>query len=135
MQVSEIMHKGIVSVNVNDTVKKVAELMKDEDVGAIPVMEKDRPVGFVTDRDIVVSCVAEGHSIDEPIANSMTKNIISVKEGQEVEEVARLMEENQVSRVLVVDNQQQPVGMVSLKDLSEGDEDLSEEALTRIKSS
>lgn len=133
MQVSEVMHKGIVSVNINDSVKRVAELMKQEDVGAIPVCENEKPVGIVTDRDIVISCVAEGYNLDEPISHAMSEKIISVRPDQDVEEASRLMQENQVSRILVVDEKQKPLGMVSLQDLSLEDEDLSAETVSRIK--
>ena len=134
MQVSEIMHKGIVTANINDSVKKVAELMKNEDIGALPVMEENKPVGFVTDRDIVISCIAEGYDIEKSISHAMSENIISVKEDEEIEEVNRLMQKNQISRVLVVDEQEQPIGIVSLKDIASlQDEDLSGETVTRIK--
>lgn len=133
MQVSEIMHKGIVSVNVNESVRKVAQLMKQEDIGAIPVLDKDKPVGFVTDRDIVISCVAEGYNLDEPISHAMSDEIVSVTEDQDIKEASRLMSEKQISRILVVDKAQKPVGIVSLKDLTQEDEDISEETLTNIK--
>ena len=133
MQISEVMHKGIVCVNRNDSIRRAAELMKSEDVGALPVLEQDRPVGFVTDRDIVISCVAEGGDFNAPVEKAMTENIVSITEEKDVEEASRLMQENKVSRILVVDKDNHPVGMVSLKDLSLEDEDLSAETVTRIK--
>jgi CBS domain-containing protein len=133
MQVSEVMSKGIVSVNIDDTVKKVAELMKREDVGGIPVMEGNRPVGFVTDRDIVISCVAEGYDLEQPIRKAMTREVFSVDQDQSVEEASRIMQQKKVSRILVIDKNQSPVGMVSLQDLSQEDEDLSAETVSRIK--
>lgn len=133
MQVSEVMSKGIVSANIDDSIKKVAEMMKQEDVGALPVLEDNKPVGFITDRDIVVSCIAEGDDLQQPIRKAMTKDVFSVTEDQDVQEASRLMQQHQVSRVLVMDKQRQPVGMVSLKDLSQEDEDLSAETVSQIK--
>lgn len=134
MLVSEIMHKGITTVNVNDSVRRVAELMRQEDIGAVPVLENNRPIGFVTDRDIVISCVAEGYSMDKPISHAMNEDVICVKEDQDIEEATRLMEENQVSRVLVVDDNERPIGMVSLHDLTEShDDEENAETLSRIK--
>lgn len=134
MQVSEIMHKGITTVNVNDSVRRVAELMRQEDIGAVPVLENNRPIGFVTDRDIVISCVAEGYSMDKPISHAMNKDVICVKEDQDIEEATRLMEENQVSRILVVDDNERPIGMISLHDLTEShDDEENAETLSRIK--
>lgn len=134
MQVSEIMHKGITTVNINDSVRRVAELMRQEDIGAVPVIENNKPVGFVTDRDIVISCVAEGYSMDKPISHAMSEDVICVKEDQDIEEATRLMEENQVSRILVLDDNERPVGMLSLHDLTEShDDEENAETLSRIK--
>ncbi|MBA2406069.1 MAG: CBS domain-containing protein [Bdellovibrionales bacterium] len=133
MQISEIMHQGIISVNINDTVKNVAAVMKAEDIGAVPVMEEGKPVGFVTDRDIVISCVAEGHSLDEPISHAMTDDLITIDCESEVHEASRMMRENKVSRLLVMEDEK-PIGMVSLQDLSSiDDEDLSGKTLNSIK--
>lgn len=123
MQVSEIMHKGIPAVNVKDSVRKVAELMRQEDVTAVPVLENGRPVGFVTDRDIVISCVAEGYSMDRPISHALSEDVICVKEHQDIEEATRLMEDNQVSRILVIDDNERPIGILSLHDLTESKND------------
>lgn len=134
MQVSEIMHKGVSTVNLNDSVRKVAELMRQEDVGAVPILENNKPIGIVTDRDIVVSCVAEGYSLDEPISHAMNEDIICVKENQDVEEASRLMKDNQISRVLVVDSSERPVGMVSLQDLTKAQDQRKQgEVLNQIK--
>lgn len=119
MQVNEVMHKGVISVNLNDTIKKVAQLMKEKDIGAIPVYDQSKPVGFVTDRDIVVSCVASGSSLDTPISNAMTEEIVSVHPDDDISEAARLMKEKQISRILVVDNNERPIGMLSLHDIVE----------------
>jgi CBS domain-containing protein len=135
MQISEIMHQGVITANINDTIKKVAGMMKEEDIGAIPILEDGKPVGFVTDRDIVISCVAEGRSLDEPISQAMTEDVICIDQGKDLEEASRIMQENKVSRLLVVDGNEKPVGMVSLQDLSESaeQEDLAGETLSGIK--
>lgn len=134
MQVSEVMHKGVACVNSHDSIRKVAQLMKDEDIGSVPVLENQKPVGFVTDRDIVISCVANGESIDEPISRAMTPSLFCVTENQEVEEATRIMQDNQVSRVVVVDKNQKPVGIVSLQDLSNfGFDELEADTLSGIK--
>lgn len=117
MQVSEVMHKGVSTVQIHDSIKKVAAIMKREDIGAVPVFKNERPVGFVTDRDIVISCVAEGHMGDDPISHAMRREIIYCKETDDITHAARLMREKQISRLLVVNDGQQPVGMITLHDL------------------
>ena len=84
MQVSEVMHKGVISVTSLDSIRKVAKLMKQENIGAIPVIERGNPVGFITDRDIVINCVASTCNLDGPITHAMTNKVISVKENQDV---------------------------------------------------
>lgn len=135
MQVSEVMHKGVNTVQIHDSIKKVAALMKREDIGAVPVYKNERPVGFVTDRDIVVSCVASGHPVDDPISHAMTREIFSIHEGDDLNMATQLMRENQISRLLVVNESEQPVGMLTLQDITKfsPDKNLTNEVLTDIK--
>jgi CBS domain-containing protein len=133
MQVSEVMHKGVSSVTINDSIKKVAELMKSEDIGAVPVLDGSKPVGIITDRDIVINCVADGSDLNGSIENVMTGDVVCVSEDQDVAEASKLMAEKQISRVIVVDKSQKPVGMVSLHDLAQESEDLTEETVSHIK--
>ncbi|WP_408095969.1 CBS domain-containing protein [Peredibacter sp. HCB2-198] len=135
MQVSEVMHKGVSTVQIHDSIKKVAALMKREDIGSVPVYKNERPVGFVTDRDIVVSCVAHGHATDDPISHAMTRDIVFVHESDDIMMATRLMRENQISRLLVVNESEQPVGMLTLQDLTKysNDENLKAETITEIK--
>lgn len=135
MQVSEVMHAGVTTAQINDSLRRVASLMKKQDIGAMPVYKNERPVGFVTDRDIVLTCVANGHTPDEPISLAMKRNIISISQDQDVNEARRLMSENQISRLLVVDKGDNPVGMLTLRDIARRmeDESLSGEILSEIK--
>ena len=135
MQVSEVMHKGVSSVQINDSLKKVASLMKREDIGSVPVYKNERPVGFVTDRDIVVSCIAEGCNPDHPISQAMSREIIFIHEYDDLQLAAKIMRENQVSRLLVVDQGERPVGMISLHDISRNtqDDELKASIISEIK--
>ncbi|MES2526215.1 MAG: CBS domain-containing protein [Bdellovibrionota bacterium] len=133
MQISEVMQKDIKFANINDSIRKVAELMRNEDIGSVPVLDGEKAVGFVTDRDIVINCVASGHSLDESISDAMTKNVFFVKEDQTLEEASKLMAEKQISRIVVVDRSEKPVGVVGLQDLTQESEDIAEETLSRIK--
>ena len=123
MLVSEVMHKGVSSVQIHDSIKKVASLMKREDIGAVPVFKNERPVGFVTDRDIVVSCLAEGASVDHPISQAMTRDIISINENEDLSLASKLMKDHQISRLLVTDVGNKPVGMITLHDIIINTED------------
>ncbi len=137
MQVSEVMHKGVSTVQIHDSIKKVASLMRREDIGSVPVYKNERPVGFVTDRDIVVSSIAQGHPSDDPISLAMRKDIFLVRENEDVKVALKIMEDKQISRLLVVDTGERPVGMITLHDIAENvpDETLKARALTKIKRS
>lgn len=131
MQVSEVMHQGVTTVQINDSLKHAAAIMKKKNLGSLPVYKNERPVGFVTDRDIVVTCVANGTSADEPVSMAMSKEIFSIKRNQDISEAESLMKQKQISRLLVVDDGEQPVGMLSLHDLVRSD--LHADVMTQIK--
>lgn len=118
MQVSEVMHKGIITAQISDSLRKVASLMKDRDIGSIPIYKNERAVGFVTDRDIVISCVANGKNPDEPVSLAMRHELFSIHEHQDISEASRVMKEKQVSRLLVLSKGDKPVGMLTIQDLN-----------------
>lgn len=133
MQVSEVMHKGVISVQISDSIQKVAALMRAEDIGSVPVLDADVPVGFVTDRDIVITTVAEGRDLKNPISEAMSDEVNYVLADQDVKEASKIMAEKQVSRVLVLDQSHRPVGMVSLQDLAQDAKHLSGSTISAIK--
>ena len=135
MMVSEVMHEGVVMAQINDSLRRVANLMKKQDIGGIPIYKNERPVGFVTDRDIVVSCIASGHGPEDPVSLAMSRDVYFVYQDQSVKEALKLMEEKQISRLLVMDKGERPVGMLTLKDLIQSlkDEHLEAQLLEEIK--
>jgi CBS domain-containing protein len=137
MHVSEIMHQGVTTAQIGDSLRRVASMMKKHDIGSLPVYKNERPVGFVTDRDIVIACVANGHSPDEPVSLAMSRDVIFVYEDQDISIATKLMEQNQISRLLVVDKGERPVGMLSLSDIAlrSSDDHLKAEILGEIKRS
>ncbi len=118
------MSKQLVTVPSDASVVDSTRLMRDHDIGPVLVMEGDRPHGIVTDRDIVVRAVAEGRDpISTPVSEVFTRNPVTVTPDQSVDDVVRIVREQNVRRVPVVQNGR-PVGVVSLGDLAiERDED------------
>ncbi|HLT22897.1 MAG TPA: CBS domain-containing protein [Bacteriovoracaceae bacterium] len=135
MQVSEIMHQGVQTVKTTDSIRDVAKIMKDFDIGSVPVYEESNPVGFVTDRDIVIGCVAEGSSTDAQVSEAMTPEFVCVEQNSDISDAARLMKDRRLSRIVVVDEKKQAVGIVTLQDISNNltDEKLKGEILSEIK--
>jgi CBS domain-containing protein len=137
MRVSEIMHEGLELVSPDTTLDQVAELMRDNDIGAIPVGQDDQLMGMVTDRDIVIRALADGRDPKQTRVRSvMTPDLLFVFEDQDVQVEARIMAERQVRRLPVLDRQRRPRGMVSLGDVSRsGKGELAGDTLRRVSHS
>lgn len=104
MQVKDAMAHTISVVTPNESIKRVAQLMREEDAGFIPVCDNDRLLGVVTDRDIVIRCIADGHNVlDEPAEHCMTKAPVTIEAGASLDEAARLMDENAIRRLPVIE--------------------------------
>jgi len=135
MQVHEVMTRGAECTRPDATLHEAAERMKALDVGALPVCDNDRLVGMLTDRDITVRATAERlpPSLGQ-VRDVMTPDILYCFEDQDVGEAARLMELNQVRRLVVLNRDKRLVGIVSLGDLAvkAGDGGLSGEALEQV---
>jgi CBS domain-containing protein len=135
MRVHEVMTRSVEGISPDASLQAAAAKMKALDVGPLPVCEHDRVIGMITDRDITVRATAEG---DSPAAIRvravMTPDVISCFEDQLVGEAARLMQENQVRRLLVLDRERRMVGIVSLGDLAveTGDEELAGNTLEAV---
>jgi CBS domain-containing protein len=119
MQVKEIMSKDLEVIRPEDTLQEAARKMKVLDVGPLPVSEGDKVVGMLTDRDITVRATAEGLDPKQTrVKDVMSKDLITIMEDQDVKEAAALMQSKQIRRVLVVNREKRPVGMLSLADLA-----------------
>ena len=98
----EIMTGNVKTANREMSLQETAVLMRDGDMGAMPVIENNKLVGIVTDRDIVVRAIAEGKNAETKIGEVMTTEIFSVKPDDFVFEAIRLMGDKQVRRIPVV---------------------------------
>ncbi|MFF9061442.1 CBS domain-containing protein [Streptomyces sp. NPDC101213] len=115
----QIMHRGAQWIPAHETLERAAQLMRDLNVGALPVSdENERLCGILTDRDIVVGCVAMGHDPAEVTAGEMAKGTPRwVDAGADVSEVLQEMQGHQIKRLPVIENKRL-VGMISEADLA-----------------
>lgn len=119
MKVREVMHRGVACAEPHTPIRDIAAMMRKADVGSIPIREKSRLVGIVTDRDITVRAVADGRDIDSLTAREvMTYDPLCCREADDLDHTIALMERRKVRRVPVIDDAGEPVGMVSLGDIS-----------------
>src|SRR3954468_23320845 len=127
MLIQDVMTRHAQCTRPTATLHEAAERMQHLNVGSLPVCDGDRLVGMITDRDITVRAVAEGHDPEtDQVADVMTPGVTYCLEDQEVEEAARLMNEKQIRRLPVLNRQKRLVGIVSLGDLAvqTGDDEL-----------
>ena len=107
-------------VEVNTPVAEAARLMKTEDVGSLPVVEGDRLVGMVTDRDIVIRVVAEGNDVQSATVGEIaSKDLVTIDPQQELDEALRLMAQHQVRRLPVVEEDGRLVGILAQADVAQ----------------
>ena len=133
MQIRDVMTANPTTLTPADTIQSAARLMRDQDTGAVPVVENGRVIGMVTDRDIVVRAVAEGDQSSRPVRDILTTNLVSVTSATSTGDAAELMSENQVRRLPVIDNGVL-VGIVSIGDIAvkEGKDKRSGDTLQSI---
>lgn len=115
---SEVISKDVFTVSPDSPLSEAAYLMMNEDVGALVVIDgESRPVGIITDRDLVVSVMAEGLNPNElTVEEVMTKDIIMVDEDTDIFEMLRILSENSIRR-LPVTRGKKLKGIVSVDDL------------------
>ena len=120
MKVREAMHEGVTWVSPDTTAMELAQKMRDEDIGSIPVGENDRLVGMVTDRDIVCKGIADGKDLSTLTARDlMSGPIVYCRADEDVEDAVRIMEEHAIRRLPVINEEKRMVGMLSMGDIAD----------------
>ena len=118
MKISDVMTRDVATVTTEQTAQEAANFMLKGDTGSIPVMDGDKLVGMITDRDITVRGIAKGHGPDTPVRELMSSGLICARIDDDIAAVASKMGEAQVRRLPVIDETEKLVGIVSLGDLS-----------------
>jgi CBS domain-containing protein len=122
MKCNEIMTKDPTCCLPGDTVDQAAQLMKDEDVGSVPVVADQttkRVLGIVTDRDLAVKVVAEARQIAAvKVEEVMTRNPVTCHEDDDLQKAIDSMEKHQVRRIPVVDDNNRIIGIIAQADIA-----------------
>jgi CBS domain-containing protein len=122
--VSDVMTSNPHAVETSTPVAEAARIMKNEDVGPVPIVEGDRLVGMVTDRDIAIRVVAEGKDPrSTPVSEIASRDLVTIDPDQSVDEAARLMAQHQVRRLPVVEEDGRLVGIVAQADVAQAGDD------------
>ena len=116
-QVSEVMVSDVVTIPPGTSVVDAAKRMIQEEKGPLPIVEDDRPVAIVTDRDIVAHVVAEGRDPSSTTVDDVaTRDLVTIGPDQDIDEARRLMDQHQLDRILVVEGDRL-VGIISEADV------------------
>jgi len=119
MKVSDAMTSQVSIARPTDSIRKVAETMAKVDSGVVPVVDNGKVVGLVTDRDIVLRVVAEGRSFDSAVSEVMSDGeVLSVKEDDILADATAKMANNQVRRLVVLNESGNLTGILSLGDVA-----------------
>ncbi|MET8125942.1 CBS domain-containing protein [Streptomyces sp. NPDC005065] len=125
----DIMHTGAQWIPAHETLDRAAQLMREHNVGALPISasgEQDRMIGILTDRDIVLDCVAMGHDPSKVTAGDLAQGTPRwIEADASVDQVLEEMQSNRIRRLPVVENKKL-IGMISEADLAQH---LSEEQI------
>lgn len=134
MKVSEAMHQGVEWCAPDTTIQDIATLMREKDVGAVPIGENDKLIGMVTDRDIVTRGVARGYDLEKLTARDvMSEGIIYCFATDDLDNVIHFMEDKKIRRLPVISGEKRMVGILSLGDLSHAaSRDLSGELIQAV---
>jgi CBS domain-containing protein len=134
MRCKDIMKKPVVSCREIETIQIASQKMRDSNIGFLPICSVDgRVVGVLTDRDIALRAVADGLDTRETsIARVMTRQVISCRKEHDLRFAEQLMVKNQKSRILVVDEEARPTGVISLSDIAKHDRAFAAETMRQV---
>jgi len=135
MQVREIMTRGVEMIDLDSKICQAAEKMRSLNVGSLPVCEGDSIVGMLTDRDITIRAVADCKDPSQTsVSEVMTQGIIFCYEDDYIDDAARMMEDKGIYRLLVLNNENEPCGFLSVCDFAvkSQDEHLTWEVVEKI---
>jgi CBS domain-containing protein len=119
MKIHEVMTRGVETVSSGATLEFAAKKMLNRNVGFLPVVDSEKVVGVVTDRDVVLRAVSFGmRPAMTTVGQVMTKRVLSVRDYESLTDASLVMEKNLVHRLLVLDRQERLVGIVSLSDIA-----------------
>lgn len=130
MNICDIMKRDVFFVRPDISAKEAARLMRDEHIGALPVLDGEKIVGMITDRDICCKVTATGRDAAvTKVSEVMSKNVATCSSEAEISDVAYLMASHQIHRIAVLDKSDKLAGIISIDDLAHKSHDLASTVL------
>lgn len=118
MKVLEVMTRAVETASPTDTVADVARRMSEIDSGVMPIVQGDRIIGVITDRDIVVRVVGENRDSEIQVSEVMTAPVETCRDGDSLKDATKKMADLQMRRLVVVDDTGKLCGILSLGDVA-----------------
>jgi CBS domain-containing protein len=116
-KVKDIMTREVITIYKNDDLYQVAKIMEEKNIGSVVVMDKDKPVGIATERDIITRCLAKGLEPKKcKVSDIMSSPLVNIEPDCTIEDAARLMISKMFRRLLVVENDKVK-GIITSSDL------------------
>lgn len=119
MKIKDIAHRDVATISPDSTLLEAARKMRAYDVGSLPVCQNDRLFGIITDRDLALRGTAEGRDPRAArVRDVMSYEVHTCVETLEVRDAMQLMRDHRVRRIVIVNEQKKPIGVISLRDLA-----------------
>jgi CBS domain-containing protein len=117
VRISDVMTQGVVTAETADSLRRVGELMRDRNVGSVVILEHDRPVGVITDRDLALAVAADGVSVQDEAGSHASRPLVTGMVEMDIEEAVALMVQHRIRRLPVTDGEEL-AGIVTIDDLA-----------------
>jgi CBS domain-containing protein len=132
--IKDVMTSDPCTIDADKSVAYAAKMMRDEDVGLAPIVEGDKLIGMLTDRDIAIRVVAEGRNPEQVTVREVaSQQVVTIDPQQDLDEALRIMAKHQVRRLAVVEEDGKLVGVVAQADVArEGDDSQTGELVQEI---
>jgi len=119
MKVKEIMSQPVIAVKDGTSLAEAARIMKDNNIGVLPVIAEDKVQGLITDRDIVLRAVSADKDVTRTkVGEIVTKSVVTCRDQDDIETAAQQIADRKVNRLLVINETDNVVGLLSLGDLA-----------------
>jgi CBS domain-containing protein len=117
VRIAEVMTQGVVTAESGDSLRRVGELMRDQNVGSVVVCDNGRPVGVITDRDLALAVVADQVDAEDVAGEHASRPLVTGEVQMDIEEAVALMIQHRIRRLPVTDGEEL-VGIVTIDDLA-----------------
>lgn len=131
MRIKEVVNKNIIVGDVKNSIAEIANIMKKNNIGFLPIKNEKKIIGVITDRDIVINCISNNCNNNSSVEGYINKNIIHIDWNREITDALNIMAREKIKRILVSSNMKL-VGILSLSDIITKEEKKAMETIKTI---